>query len=635
MSAKRPSTILNVQLFVSCFRYKSFLCILAVFFLWSCLPSQVFAVNEFSTTLTNIQTISADGKAHIEKKFVIKNNLSTVYIKKYGVEINSNKIENIRISGEQGTLHANVVKTETSTTIGIDFPDQVVGKDKQRNFTISYDDPDAAIVSGNVLEVYVPKIADPENFASYTAILKVPSSFGKPTIATPPDFSETVEGDTRVLRFESENNLEGISVIFGEQQFFDFSIHYNLKNSTSNAGLMQIALPPDTQYQKVKYADIQPRPEEIEVDEDGNWIATYELDPNETQIVTAKGITTAHLEPLVDLPIIQPQIQHISTDNHWEVSDPIIENIAHKYTTPREIFDFVVDSLDYSYDRLSTNTNRYGAKAALEHSTDAVCQEYTDLFITLARANKIPARQATGYAYTNNSQIRPLSLVKDVLHAWPEYFDEVKQVWVPVDPTWTSTTGGIDYFSHLDFNHFVFAYQGLSSERPYPAGAYRDESDPEKNVYVNVTDTDLEIEPDFAVSVHQPVNSWLALFEPSYLLVTNTTGIAQYNIPIKFSVQVPLSLSTESTHIERLLPFQKMRIPITVKSQSWLQPQQTNLTIQVGEKSNSYAVLASSRIHQLHLQPIIILYILGAVLCTLVLLLIGLVMMRRGKKKKR
>jgi len=59
----------------------------------------------------------------------------------------------------------------------------------------------------------------------------------------------------------------------------------------------------------------------------------------------------------------------------------------------------------------------------LDNTTNAVCLEYTDLFVTLARAAGIPSRSIEGFAYTKNSRLRPLSLVDDVLHAWVQYYD--------------------------------------------------------------------------------------------------------------------------------------------------------------------------------------------------------------------
>jgi transglutaminase-like putative cysteine protease len=90
-----------------------------------------------------------------------------------------------------------------------------------------------------------------------------------------------------------------------------------------------------------------------------------------------------------------------------------------------------------------------------------------------------------GYGYTTNPTLRPLSLVVDVLHAWPEYFDSDKKLWVPVDPTWGRTTRGTNYFDQPDFNHIVFAIHSTSNEEPLPPGFYRRPGQAGKDVVVD------------------------------------------------------------------------------------------------------------------------------------------------------
>ena len=45
-----------------------------------------------------------------------------------------------------------------------------------------------------------------------------------------------------------------------------------------------------------------------------------------------------------------------------------------------------------------------------------------------------------------------------------------------VDPTWGSTTRGIDYFSSLDLDHIAFVIKGEESNYPIPAGGYKFEN---------------------------------------------------------------------------------------------------------------------------------------------------------------
>jgi len=75
--------------------------------------------------------------------------------------------------------------------------------------------------------------------------------------------------------------------------------------------------------------------------------------------------------------------------------------------------------------------------------------------------------------------------VADVLHAWPEYWNKEKAIWIPVDPTCGATTGGVDYFTKLDLRHFTFVIHGKDPRRPYPPGSYKLGPNPEKDVFVN------------------------------------------------------------------------------------------------------------------------------------------------------
>jgi hypothetical protein len=133
----------------------------------------------------------------------------------------------------------------------------------------------------------------------------------------------------------------------------------------------------------------------------------------------------------------------------------------------------VVNTLNYNYDLVNnTTTTRLGALEALSEPNNALCTEFTDLFVTLARAKGIAAREIEGYAYSNNSKIKPINTQSDILHAWPEYFDTTANLWKAIDPTWAKTTNGIDYFNDLDLNHVTFVTHGVDSQLPQVPNAH-------------------------------------------------------------------------------------------------------------------------------------------------------------------
>jgi len=213
----------------------------------------------------------------------------------------------------------------------------------------------------------------------------------------------------------------------------------------------------------------------------------------------------------------------------------------------------------------------------LENPKNAICMEYTDLFIALARSAGIPAREINGFAYTENPQIQPLSMVSDVLHSWPEYWNSQIKSWVPIDPTWASTTGGIDYFDKLDLRHFTFVIHGKDPNKPYPPGSYKLGSNPQKDVFVNFGQlpsekiSKLKIESSLSKSF---------LFTSSKINITikNPGPVALYNLnPM---VYFDSKLFDKST-IEVIPPYgdYKMTVPIPFSFVAGKMPNKVSIQI--------------------------------------------------------
>ena len=59
----------------------------------------------------------------------------------------------------------------------------------------------------------------------------------------------------------------------------------------------EIALPPNTNYQDVQIENIDPRPTNVRVDNDGNWLAEYSLPPGKKMDVEARGKIKISLSP--------------------------------------------------------------------------------------------------------------------------------------------------------------------------------------------------------------------------------------------------------------------------------------------------------------------------------------------------
>ena len=446
------------------------------------------AENEFSVDVNVTYKIESSGKTLVTHDITLENNFSTLYATSYTLILENIDAQNLRAYGLEGQVYSlEQTKDGDKTTIRVSFDDSVVGMGAKRHFFVSYENGSFATRTGEVWEISIPKLADEVSFRNYNVNLLIPPSFGQEAYVSPsPRSTGTEEGYKTYSFSKNDVSATGITAGFGAFQVFNINLSYHLENPVPKNSDVEIALPPDTAFQKVYLQEITPKPQNVRIDTDGNWLALYRLTPRQRIDVTIRG-TVQIFSGFRSFP--HPTegslADNLKPTDFWQAADPEIKKLALELKTPEAIYDYVVKTLKYDYSRVRPNVERLGALAALKSPNTAICMEFTDLFIALARASGIPAREINGYAYTENPQIQPLSLVADVLHAWPEYYDKEEKVWIPIDPTWGSTTGGVDFFNKLDLRHFTFVIHGKDSVKPYAAGSYKLGTNPQKDVFVS------------------------------------------------------------------------------------------------------------------------------------------------------
>lgn len=432
-------------------------------------------------------SIQESGITLVSNEIQLENLVSEIYATSYYLELNNIKPLNVKAYHNTHQFDSDVKQEENKTTITVNFDDAMVGKGKIRDFIVSYEVDGLAVRTGEIWEISIPRTLEDANYKNYTLQLNVPTSLGEEAYMSPiPLSTSTIDGN-RIYTYDDKDLLNlGISAGFGNFQVFSFTLNYHLENPLNKIAQAEIAIPPDTAYQKMFYEVVSPKPKNVILDSDGNWLASYELNPKQRLDVVVGGSVQIFSGPRPFLKYPEEVLQNnLKGTKFWQVDDVNIKTLATRLKNPYDIYDFVSKNLTYDFDRVSPNTTRLGAKAALENPESAICTEYTDAFIAIARAAGIPSREIDGFAYTENPDIQPLSLVSDVLHAWPEYWDAQRGVWVPIDPTWASTTGGVDYFKKLDLRHFTFVIHGQDDNYPFPPGSYKLGPSPQKDVFVN------------------------------------------------------------------------------------------------------------------------------------------------------
>lgn len=416
--------------------------------------------------------VQADTLTRVTQKIAIINKKEFVYSPSYSITLHLKNISNISVRNADGNIPYTLVDgSQDAKTIDINFPDKVVGIGKSNNFTFSFTSSDFTDKIGSVVSVRIPSLSSAQNFNEYVVAIQVPSTYPEPSIVKP---AVNYQKSGNTYTFTDNAQLKnGVELIFGDSQVYQFRLDYHLENSNVFPVKTELALPPNTSYQEVLLQSLSPKPDSTYVDADGNTLATYTLKPKTTINATADVLIKVNKEPLSQELSDSQKALYTKSQKYWEVSDPEIQKLARELKTPQAIYNYVVKTLSYDTKKTAEENTRLGAKQVLTKPYFAVCLEFTDLFVAIARAAGIPARAVEGYAYTDDSFDKPVSLFQDVLHAWPEYYDTQRKAWIMVDPTWENTTGGNDYFNSLDFNHVAFAVNGAQSTYPVPAGGYK------------------------------------------------------------------------------------------------------------------------------------------------------------------
>jgi len=554
--------------------------LITVFF-FSC-SHPVSASEEFEIQSETTYRLEEDGNISVLQEVSLTNKLPDVYSTEYSLKIEGAKIGKIEAADEKGKIVPEVFRKENEVEIKAKFNEAVVGEGKKINFSLSYQLLNAVVKNGQVWEINLPAVSGVKKSSQDKIILVIPKSFGPIAYLVPPIFEARSDTDYRYYEFnQADLDSRSISAAFGEFQVFDFNLTYHLYNPLKTPVKSSIAIPPDTSFQKVYLEKIEPLPENIVSDQDGNWLAGYRLEGGEKLNISISGSTRIFSQPqgFFNHPNEETIRGNLLPDDFWESENDKIVTLAQSLKSPEKIYRFVVDYLEYDYSKIRKEVQRGGALFALENQGNAICTEFTDLFIALCRAAGIPAREINGFAYTSNNQLNPLGLVSDILHSWPEYWDEKEKIWQPVDPTWEKTTGGRDYFKKFDLNHFAFVIHGTDSQKPLPAGAYKTGTEAKNDIEIRfgeqqpIKSKEIGAIFSFGKNPFDKLNSLK-------MVITNPGPTATYNLSLKFKSNLVEfdSRFVDEQIIELIPPFGHIEIPIKLNQPSLIKFGKANVS---------------------------------------------------------
>ena len=474
-----------------------------------CLNHKICTAADFSIDQSTNYNCSSPEKCVVLSNISITNNTNEVFASNYILDTGLKDISKINaLDYKKTAILTEITQTNGQNSINVKFEKPILGKGSVTNFSISYETKEIIKHIGKIWEVSIPKIGKTEEINNIKITVSVPNDFGPLMYASPqPDNKEEADG-TIVYGFNTPT--DGVNIVFGEYQLFNFEIYYYLKNDNEILSqTFEVPFPPNVKdTQKVFITDISEKPVSLRIDTNGNYIAEYKLGPKQTRKVELYGLIQVfnrEIDPSKGggFNDIQKSLldKYTEPQKYWESKSEDIVKIAGSLLNrektvsenAKEAYIYVTSHLKYSVERTRRNyLERFGAERSLQNPQDAVCMEFTDLTISLLRAMGIPAREINGYAYSEDLSKKPFSVFydnnKDLLHSWVEFYDP-KYGWVEIDPTWGQTSG-LDYFSKVDVNHIILVIKD-NPLYPLPPGVYKDSNSNKKSVVVTLGNENL------------------------------------------------------------------------------------------------------------------------------------------------
>lgn len=476
-----------------------FIIAFSIFFLFS-FQAKVFAA-DFNVEIEKIYEINSPNEIFITETRKITNAsqnrlISSENTETFQIIVLSDKTDQLSTSflSAKSFINGRLVQNNKGNagidTLELNIPyDGPIGIGQSKQFKIEYTNTGLTKKTGALLDIYAPGFSENYQFESnstsynYKTIIRLNKSLGDVGFVVPSPANTTADGEFIVYEISQESLVGGkIWIQIGKTQYYKFNIKQEVMASdTINKGYSNeyhLVIPRNIDEaettQKVFYTGFDPLPKQIVEDEDGNLIATFKVPSHENKTILIEGYAQVDKVEIQATPENSGKIsdidstifsQYLQPAEFWEVDNPEIISKANElkaeetniYSIVESNYSHIVDTIDYSDIKRFGINDRQGALKTLQGGA-AVCMEYSDLFLTLARAQGIPARAAFGYGYDAR-----IGENQQDAHQWVQVYLPGMNEWLSVDVTWgesgPSLIGG-------DLNHFYTHIASLDPDSP-------------------------------------------------------------------------------------------------------------------------------------------------------------------------
>ncbi|HOY46220.1 MAG TPA: transglutaminase domain-containing protein [Candidatus Dojkabacteria bacterium] len=386
-------------------------------------------------------------------------------------------VETARMTVDGREVEYTVEYSGESAVLSVKFP-RNIGRGDSMTFVLEYNNFGLIEQTGALIDIYASGLAksaleenEVQDLLFSTSIRIKKDKFADLNFVLPEATASDEDGEYMIYNFDKQALVgRSVWIQLGKVQYYKFRItqevnanqELNLPFNNEYRLILPRIIDNAEIYQKVYYENILPLPRGVEKDADGNIFAYFELPGNQSGEIVVEGYVEVGLTDTkvtkdnsgvlsdYDQSIIEKWLQPAK---YWEVDASEITSKAEELKSDstnvfeliNDTYNFVVDRIDYSQVKKFGINERLGALATLNNGA-GVCMEYSDLFLTLMRAQGIPAQAVFGFGYD------PLiDADKQEPHQWVQVYIPSLSKWLDIDVTWgengEAAVGG--YLNHF------------------------------------------------------------------------------------------------------------------------------------------------------------------------------------------
>lgn len=453
-------------------------------------------LNDASALVTEEHTLSWDDYSNYfpaSRNFILVSISPALASQESAVE---QYVSAITVKNREGTDIAFEKKVDNGEIIlKIPYYDDLRSSNTLR-FVITYKSTLYAVFEGKALDITIPGL--PKDFVAtrtangitdvttFSLQLKIPLSFGKVTSVAPIPGRQQETSNVTIIGYSGELLVGNtVRATVGNNRFIKFSLQGKTYPTNTTApefvkgvlvNYIEVALPSqkegaESANQIILYSRIEPFPESLRTDDDGNVIARIPVSATTEGNILIEGYAQVGAVPLVAgydaatisqipdgmLRFLAPEDRYWQSNNQLIVEKAVLLKQDTISQSVKQTIQLVSSTLSYTSVTSGSQLVRKGAVAALEQK-NGVCMEYSDLTIALLRAQGIPARAV----YGDGIGSRVDRTLAGIGHQWVGVWIPGSG-WVPIDPTWSDKTR--TYVGH-DMDHFVWYVASKNPNEP-------------------------------------------------------------------------------------------------------------------------------------------------------------------------